>query len=931
MNSTVKKVIIILSIFVVIVAIAGGLTLVKKSEKTAVLKDADKIVYTGNYDGKEFTINSGDIYSELLNSDAMTFMQDMIDRHLLKSYFDKVTDEKAIEDQIKVLKYGTSDPEELSKFDQEDLDKADKTFKQNMYLLGYKTEEDYKDYAKLQIAKRDYATAKFAEGNNITDASIVTYYKDSYFEDVKALIICFNSEKEATSVLQKYNLVKVATTVTKENEDGTTTTSTLYTLRLYIGDSEWKYEVDSDGNPVVENGSLKYSLDDTGAKIENPNKVAIDKASSYTVKNTIELTDEEIFAYYLKMYNFVNSSLKNPVDENLTREEFIAQENNEFKFNYEDLTEVKAALATYLFKTLSIDSETLKPYSYEPKKYAGSNDTYSYLVYKLTQPAKNEQTRDENGNIIDATDTDFIPQELVSKIKEILVKNKVDATNQISVKVAELRAEKNLTIYDRFLTADYKAVLTNYGISSTDMDDYVTYKKKIKNNVIISVDGLEITPNKLYDYATEKNMALYILGASQLKVVQNSEKHAELYGNDFNYLKNNSKAAKTLRDTLGSVKANYISIKNYYTQLGYAYPYANYTDYLYSYAGIGRTEAEALTTWVKGELSYYLIFDDITGESEDKAFTDVIKAYFNSKLMNDLYDNYFSLNVTHLLVYVDFNQDGTADDYRDFKNDLANIWLKDDQGNEITDFDALYQAKFVQLENLITEALTDYTSTSLEDLVKEYNEANLTDSKWAPFKKLGFKLMQQSLSSSESLTYASTKDSYAKEFVDALVEMYKNYNSDLEQNINDILVETDFGLHKIVATKGSAFERPSAKFIFTDDNRDNYDARIENDSDKVTTKQLEAYAEKLFYEKLYGEDESIDYKAEYGITMPVLSTSVLTAIESFYSEVFDSLFSTGYVNILISGELAANSSTYKTEFAELNALLSDQLFADYID
>ena len=95
--------------------------------------------------------------------------------------------------------------------------------------------------------------------------------------------------------------------------------------------------------------------------------------------------------------------------------------------------------------------------------------------------------------------------------------------------------------------------------------------------------------------------------------------------------------------------------------------------------------------------------------------------------------------------------------------------------------------------------------------------------------------------------------------------------------------------------------------------------------------QLEAYAQKLFYEKLYGDDESVDYEKEHGVTMPQLSTSVINAITSYYSNIYDALFSTGYVNILIAEELAKQTSDYQAGISEVYDLLKDQVLADFID
>ena len=104
--------------------------------------------------------------------------------------------------------------------------------------------------------------------------------------------------------------------------------------------------------------------------------------------------------------------------------------------------------------------------------------------------------------------------------------------------------------------------------------------------------------------------------------------------------------------------------------------------------------------------------------------------------MEKLYKEYFSLKALNLLVYVNYDNDGTPDEFKAEENAEQENWtaLQIQLAEELVNF--MYENK----ENF-SDAEKDTTlEKQLTAVVKKYNEASYTDTTWGKFLRAGLKV-----------------------------------------------------------------------------------------------------------------------------------------------------------------------------------------------
>lgn len=635
-------------------------------------------------------------------------------------------------------------------------------------------------------------------------------------------------------------------------------------------------------------------------------------SSSFNDTNTQVLTNEEILSYFIQMYNYVYS-YKADLATDATFAELVA--NTDLTQNYETLNGNSTALATYMFSTLgSYDTYTAGTstkiyYTYTPVKYYGASDTAYYMILNLDRSTKADVT-DFSGD--EAALVALIGQSTYDTIESTIQETNVTTTGYTANRISELRAANDLVIYDYYLGIDYQSIDASY-VLNEEGDEAI----------VASFADTTITADQLFISAMATNGGIYALYAAQM-IVAMDQYFAQVYCEEdqvncsYNLDENTSAKLAADKASLEELRASF--------EASYYVYYYTFEEYMYLAYG-AKTETEMLLKYyVKSTLQPYLVYDEIK-----KNDWELLTGYLYN-LIQDYYDNYFSLNVQHLLIYVDHNEDGTQDNYADFVAGL------DDQ------------AQYDQLLSDFVSAIRTYlgasTTNTFATLIDTYNKAKRTDPIWGQFKNYGFYLMTENLSSTASLTYLTTVDTYETPFVEGLVATYEQYNEaaniDKASIYYDNTVETSYGVHIIYATKGSDFERPTAAFTMTYDTAGdpNYTVGIENDSDMLSVEQLKIYAEYRFYQIIYGTDATAE--EDYGFTFPLIPTSVMDAIDAYFADLYDSMYVVGFLNVIVSNKL--QEGTFVNDYAsycsytdaELKARISDigdiyfkQLFSAY--
>jgi hypothetical protein len=633
-----------------------------------------------------------------------------------------------------------------------------------------------------------------------------------------------------------------------------------------------KFESEADASRIMRSYNL---ISKNGKILLYTGDKPLNEVPSYLLDetNTQELTDEEVLEYFIKMYNDVYSGFRTEIPESSTFEDLF--DNEDLSVNFDEISGYNKPLAEFIFTSLGNYEEYQSEegstvfYTYKPERFYSGRDTAYYMILNLTAQEKFD-TKDFDGTKSELIA--IIGEEMYNEVEQEIIDLNFSSSSFIPRRMAELRALHNLRIHDYYLATDYKAIDTDFEI---DQEGSLT--------LIASYDDKTISADQFFSYVMNRNAGMYLIHTAQIKALMNAH-YETVYCLDtatceYDYEKNESaKMVEHVND--------YNTMKAQFEGSMYA-SYYTFEDYLYLAYGVKNMEEMINSYYIKQTLQPIYIFDMVKANDYE-----VLNSLID--MMQPYYDNYYSLKVNHLLIYVDRNEDGSPDKYEDFYEEL------DDEAK------LTHDAKMEAFELAIRTYLEDEDNT-FSSLVSEYKQALRTDETWGEFKAYGLYILTENLSTSSSLTYANSINKYEDSFVERLIELYQLYkleeNSDEVYLLDSTLLETSYGLHLIKAEKGSVFDRPSAEFEMTynDENVPNFAIGIENDSEYISFEQLKLYAQYRFSVVAFG---SVDLEEQYGFVRPSIPASVNAAFKEFASKLHDALYVVGYLNVGIVEELS---------------------------
>ncbi len=542
--------------------------------------------------------------------------------------------------------------------------------------------------------------------------------------------------------------------------------------------------------------------------------------------------------------------------------------------------------------------------------------TVTVLADGATVPA--EPSADTEIPFKTILDDDDLYQELLLKLVEEKMTAST-ATTTINTYLTKLREKYDFQIYDYLIGLEYHNTYASYD-----------HKTKGHKRLFATLSGrpgaedeaIEITADELFSYAMTKNPALYVMYASQFKELLATSYFENVFGTEKNLLRNKSERMVSLLSYVESVKDYYPYLQSLYAAYGMEFPYASFNEYIYLQFKGAKSETDLLEDAVVSSLQAYIVKETI----DQYELIDLIYPK-----LEEYYDNYFSLYVTHLLIFFDFDENDRPDDYNDYLAGLTPA--------EADDFTAL----LASLESAIMDYLTDETKT-LTTLASAYANATRDNETWGEFKQKGIFILVQELNETDdedkkhSLEYFGeygVAGELVPEFVAALKALYDEYN--LPQNLSNTqmmsgLVATSFGNHLILGTKGDYFTQPSAAFAESDPENPVYDPAAVNASGKPTLAQLQLYAEYYFYDQFYDLTEA-GVEAKYGFTIPKIPANLRTAIGRYASDLVANLYVLGTINMnqadrLAIGNFKATDYHVQTQ-AEMVQMLVDTRDAYY--
>ena len=502
---------------------------------------------------------------------------------------------------------------------------------------------------------------------------------------------------------------------------------------------------------------------------------------------------------------------------------------------------------------------------------------------------------------------DAIYNELYAELLDNYVYGTSGSTN-VDKALMATRDELGFVIYDKFIGMDYQSLDKTFTLDRKGDKVLICSFEK----TLVGDTPYEVTADELFEYTLTNNAALYTLYATQDKELLYSVYYNQVFGDQLDITKNKTDRMDSMYTAISNAKSTYVYYKQLYEQMGSDFGYSTFADYSYAQYG-AKTEYALLQYFVTSTLQPYLIQETVDDLNVIDALYDKVQEY---------YDNYLSLDVTHVLIHLDFNEDGSPDDFYEYQESLTEA--------EAQAFDAL----LAELEFAIDEYAGTFT-----ELVTEYNDASREDETWGKFKQNGFFIVTEDLNyidedgKSHSRTYVGentgVKDQFVPEFVDALVELYDIYQLPQKKDKDEMyspIVTTEFGLHLIKVEQGDDFEQPSCQFEEEDSANPKYSVGVENDSDAPSLEQLKLYALYTYYAMVYDLADA-DIETQYGITVPNIPVAVKSALDTYFKDILSSIYVLGTINInmadrISSGEFVGTGYSDLTN-TQLMTMLSD--------
>lgn len=743
-----------------------------------------------------------------------------------------------------------------------------------------------------------YGSYTYTNKDLYTSARVDTY---SYFVDeiVKVLLadyideLDYNNEDDYEDFIELLNTDLYGTTDEETIESYTTDEKAtaeqsfrdgLYSAGFDLGTSA----LDSDTCFEYYKLSLaenRYALDQLTDLVELEYVIDEDDSDGddddeEEIENSYYISDDVIEAYYDSTYKGyedlnivvigfetianVNSALNNVnidlTDDSLTEDSvkaaFIQLYNEQFSYketltfenfnevttmSYDDLNTYDASLVSFV-GTLESGDYTLSYKEFGDKKY---------LIYLSNKP--------EEVDFEDLTDED------IAMYKEEIIENYL-TSSYVSSEIIDLINESEITIYD--------PILANLFSQSYDYD----FSSDFDNSSVALVNGTAISVDDYFDIVSGMygvSLALDYFSSQMM-------------------IKSTYYTTDVTSDDKDDFEDAYDAIMD------------SFKDGSYETSGYPSSSDESLF-----KMDYF-------GYSSE---SDVLKYYYGSQKAieyllddkNDLYFgllesvgenfatyNYYSLDIKHVLLYVDYDMDGTMDNPTVYLNKLSD----EDQIQFKQTLIDIYSAVKVE-----AEFLDCGESKALDYIAKQFTAgatlASDETTSWADIKGNKFNIQMKvedlgTVDTSTATTYVTAFSDHVQSFY---YEILENAELDDDLEIDDIYVEnitsettyeelcqTSYGYHMLVSL--DAEEAPTAEFSKDDDtlSDDEYiytNIVIEIDDEEVTIEN--AYSENSYASLNQLMIYVYEYISSDGVES--LPTDVQAFIENYYSS-----FTTQYTN-----------------------------------
>lgn len=684
-----------------------------------------------------------------------------------------------------------------------------------------------------------------------------------------------------------------------------------------------------DAQVTWELGETNEHLTLENGKISYHTVAAADE--KFTLKATIEFSEnnKKTVSYELTIKKLENMEDKK-AEETWTVEavepfmqfkvEVLETESVDYIWTTSELKEINDTLATYMkaeSTKLKIEDDPAKfATSYTVKPISCGNYYFLMIKFKETVGSNLSEIKEE-----------------VEKAKLNSLLDGESGENYINQMIYKHRQDAGLEIYDRYIEAVYDYQYTQFFESTlklTDYDKFEDSKKKEQVNVakfMVGDNKVTISADELYsELATKYSVSISVDLINQYKLV--SDKTFNTLYNPYTGDKDKDSYSELLTSEIGNFRKNF--------ELGYfTYSYLSYYGFIPNFP--------ASYGWANFKQDYFGAFTDeellINSSFGGSAYSEALKAYKKTlysditaidgaettdvyKKMEELYNEWYGLNVVNLIVGIDTNYDGTMEQ-QSIKDETLNTFSKTDWTNEQKD---LAKELIELFKELLPQTAKTGPYSQLEEMVKVYNEAGLTEEVAAPnadstiynynyfakYKKAGLVLKL------EKAAEYNNSSSLVEEFLDELEAMYKEVVENGDEGTFDVAyaskpVETMYGFHLIYALNTTERkDLPEVKDIIIYNLVQDAETYADSTVD-YKIKKYEAAVEEL---KKYDIEYTSDYEMDEEITAKITAwyTAAVTELtgEKVLSKDLIDYLKANKTNIQFSGEF-----TYTEDGAEV--------------
>ena len=881
-------------------------------------------------DIKDNVENGGDKQAEYIQSLRELICVDAYEVSSYSSYFgifdnyDTISTltQKFIDNvYVKGVNLSKSDFEALVKVKSED----DETLEDLAYANMSKAQKEtlklyYSSLAQKLFAKdkQDEAIADYEDENNDDDVEYTSEDYTHYFTD--STIISKYTEKIYKKKTSSNGII-----LRFESEDEINATLKAFGVKLYRSKFYYIRQYN-----VTQNGSAGHNLTDAKYSDWYDN---FDFTAENNKDNFDVLTDRAVMELYIQMYNYIytykdslptRSYLTDAINESTyaNRRKVTAQiveGDSDDALKYADqkenidslvlndiVTDLKAnanEIINHKAEDLETVSSTLTSLMFDDTaelKYSTSGTEISekyYMCFKInndesglkdtdgtdlklyykadvngdmTQINENGEEEKADSSVIDWTRS----AKVLEKVIDIL-KDEELTDSYIEGKVNDAKSDAKISIYDSNLSIQYSVSYSTYYSK--------THGKAPEDNVIAKVEYNDettyIKTDELFKELEANNGATEAVDILTKKIIKDTDEYKQTEKNIDEYY-------TTLNNVLTSFSNDGFSSYGYSSSIG------KYNFMMVYYHSSSVDEIINDVYRVNGASS--LLINNYTS---DTALIDLLTKY-----CEQAYKNTFTISATNLNVYVDMDEDGSADTDFDWETKYT---LSD--GSETT-YKALAQELIDQFIKLLQNGSDTY-SDNLSTLVDEYTSAGRfttgydteidsennyspaeAETYWAKFKRAGLYVKTDEYDSvTNSTDYATVptalkaelSDIYSREDFIINSTAPSEYLDTKPYDNNGEGLTTKYGYNLLVVT--SATVNASAKFEQTDD------------VNKVYTNLYYYYHEKKAYvADLYNSNDYLNanqvkaYILEYAdnSTSNTLPSDISDALSNFLSSVY---------------------------------------------